>query len=685
MYYNKHVFRKQLSSIKKLSRKETDDLKRFNFENDPVKLASLFNSPGFEENYYYSGQLGAVYTPQSTTFRVWAPAADFITLRLYEQGEGGKLIQKESFNQKDRGIWELTLPGDFSGVYYTYEATNFGQVTETADPYAKAAGVNGRRSMVVDLSKTNPAGWNLDSFERPEHQTDAVVWEIHIGDFSNDPKCGIRKEWRGKYMAFTEPDTTLSDGKTPTCLNYLKKLGITHVQLMPVYDYGSIDESAAGRDFNWGYDPLNFNVPEGSYSTDPFHGEVRILEFKKMVAALHQAGIGVIMDVVYNHTFEGPESWFHRMVPYYYHRTTSKGEFADGSACSNETASERCMCRKYIIDSVLYWAKEYHIDGFRFDLMGLIDVETMNLIRAELDKLPDGRKILVYGEPWSASEPSMRQGSLPADKKHVKMLDSRIGIFCDSTRDSIKGDVFFRHRKGFVQGNLKFWSDVKASLQGWTRDDFSKSLASAPTQIVSYVSAHDNLSLWDKLIASTRRGRIYTAYDEEIVKLNKLCAVLYFMAQGMPFLQAGEEFARTKRGMDNSFRASQSRNRLDWSRTLEFSDLIEYYRGLIQIRAAFPALRDSSVSAAAQMNFADSAPGTIAFTLSGATYTLAVCVNALSEQSEVKLRNNGSQNWEILADGLKAGVHPLGRINGCSFMLKPKSPLILKCLKSYSK
>lgn len=658
--------------------KEAGGLSNFYFQNDPVKLSAIYNSPDFEKNYYYSGELGAIYTPQATTFRVWAPLADDVSLCLYTQGSGGNVIQKHTLHQTGRGVWELELPGDYEGIYYTYEISNFGVSTETADPYAKAAGVNGRRSMVVDLSKTNPPGWENDMVQRPEHQTDAIVWEVHVGDFSNDPNCGVRKEWRGKYLAFTETDTTLPDGKTPTCLNYLKKLGITHVQLMPVYDYGSVDESQPGKAFNWGYDPLNYNVPEGSYSTDPFHGQTRIFEFKKMIAALHQAGIGVVMDVVYNHTFEGPGSWFHRTVPYYYHRTTPDGKFADGSACGNEIASERCMCRKYILDSVRYWAEEYHIDGFRFDLMGLIDVETMNCIRDELDKLPNGKKILMYGEPWYASAPSMRAGSLPADKAHLTLLHPRIGAFCDNTRDAIKGDVFFRHKKGFVQGNLKLENDIKASLQGWTRSDFAEPIASAPTQIVSYVSAHDNLTLWDKLIASTKRGRIYTAYDEEIVCLNKLCAVLYLMAQGMPFLQAGEEFGRTKRGMDNSFRAPAERNRLDWKRTLEFSDLLNYYRGLIEIRLAFPMLRDSTSRAAGKMKFADSVPGTVAFTLIDDKDIILVCVNVLSENAEIQLEPDLPNEWDILADSSGAGILPSGKMRGDKISLSRKSAVILK-------
>lgn len=590
-------------------------------------------------------------------------------------------MRELALDRLERGVWGLTVPGDLDGVYYTYEITNFGVAAETADPYAKAAGVNGGRSMVIDLSATDPEGWQDDRFQRPEHPTDAAVWEVHVGDFSNDPDCGVRKEWRGKYLAFTEPDTTLPDGKTPTCVAYLRRLGVTHVQLLPVFDYGSVDEARPQGAFNWGYDPVNYNVPEGSYSTDPYDGRVRIREFKQMVGALHRAGIGVVMDVVCNHTFESEGSWFHRTVPYYYHRAAPDGTFADGSACGNEIASERCMCRRYLVDSVLYWAGEYHIDGFRFDLMGLLDVETMNEIRRRLDELPEGRKILMYGEPWSACAPSLPAGCFPADKRHVRLLDPRIGAFSDGTRDSIRGDVFIRHKQGFVQGEGKLSDAVRASLQGWTQNLFEEPFASAPTQVVSYVSVHDNLTLWDKLVASTKRGRAYAEYDGGVVALNKLCAVLYLMAQGMPLFQAGEEFARTKCGMDNSFRASPSRNRLDWGRTVIFSDLVGYYRGLLRIRRAFPALRDFTAASAEKMNFSDSRPGTVAFTLNDGAQMLAVCVNALAEPADIRLSGTRPAAWEVLADGGRAGTEPLRTIFGGTISVAPHSAAILRLKK----
>lgn len=657
-------------------------MKEFCFPKNPAELSSLYSSVSFDKAYSYPGELGAVYTPQETRFRIWSPTAEAVWLCLYRAGAGDNLIWKCALERAERGVWKLTLPGNFDGIYYVYEVTNFGATLETADPYARAAGVNGGRSMVVDLSGTNPKGWEQDSFARPVHPTDAIVWEVHVGDFSSDPKCGVRREWRGKYLAFTEQDTTLPDGKTPTCLSYLKKLGVTHVQLMPVYDFGSIDESEPGKAFNWGYDPLNYNVPEGSYSCNPYDGKTRIVELKRMVQALHQAGIGVVMDVVYNHTFESTESWFHRTVPYYYHRTTPDGRFADGSACGNEIASERCMCRKYIVESVLYWASEYHIDGFRFDLMGLLDVKTINRIREGLDALPDGRRILMYGEPWYASAPSLPEGVLPADKSHVKLLDPRIGVFSDFTRDAIRGDVFRRHKKGFVQGDFRFTNVIMDSLRGWTDTNREKSFASTPAQTISYVSAHDNLTLWDKLIASTKRGSAYSAYDGEIVALNKLCAVLYFMAQGMPFFQSGEEFARTKRGMENSFRAPAYRNRLDWSRSVLFADLLSYYRGLIQIRKMFPALRDPFGTSAKEIRFSRCETGTVAFALRSSADTIAVCINALPKPVEIVLEWEQTAAWDVLADGSKAGTISLRTICGNIIPVGEKSAMILRLQNS---
>lgn len=651
-----------------------------NVSYNPICLLRYYKSPEFQKQFSCTCRLGAEYRAKSTDFRIWAPVAESVSLCLYSDGTRGAAFAVHAMERVGGGVWQIKLPGDLAGTYYTYKITNFGETAETVDIYARAVGLNGVRGMVVDLNGTNPPGWENDSFERVVQPTDAVVWETHVGDFSNDPLCGVRREWRGKYLAFTESGTTLPDGQTPTCVNYLSRLGVNYVQLLPVYDYGSIDESKP-NEFNWGYDPLNFNAPEGSFSTNPADGACRIREFKAMVAALHKAGIGVVMDVVYNHTFKTQDSWFHRTVPYYYHRTLPDGKFADGSACGNETASEHVMCRRFIVDSVLYWAKEYHIDGFRFDLMGLLDVETMNLIRSKLDELPGGKRILVYGEPWGASPPALPDGFFPADKKHVRLLNDRIGVFSDATRDCIKGDVFKRREKGFVCGAKGLENKVKSSLQGWSEDGFCKPFAKTPSQVVSYLSAHDNLTLWDKLVASTKGGRCYTNYDETIVKMNKICAVLYIMARGTLFMQSGEEFARTKRGMENSYCAAPFRNRINWKRLTPFTGLNEYYRGLLQIRAAFPPLR--SVSAESGMVFSDIPDGgAVAFTLRDEDCVLAVCVNARISQTEIVLKAKPGETlpekWEILADPQRAGTQPLGTVCGICVSLPGQTALILK-------
>ena len=378
---------------------------------------------------YQDGDLGAFPDAKGTTFRIWAPTANGITLRLFDSGAPYDTVepfQTREMTPGTAGTWQIHCDGIGHGTYYDY-LVRFpdGTVNRTADPWARAAGVNGRRSMVVDLAQTNPDGWEQD--RRPHIPSrDLVIWETHIGDFSNDEHSGIPEEHRGTYLAFTHPDTSVDrEGEFPTCVAYLKRLGITAVQLMPFYDYGSIDESIPRTDpkhgFNWGYDPLNYNVPEGSYSTDPYDGAVRIRECKQMIQSLHAAGIKVIMDGVYNHMFS-TDNWFERMIPGYALRRRADGTFADGSACTNDVATEHPMMRKYIVDSVVYWAREYHVDGFRFDLMGLIDVETMNVIRTALDQLPDGATILMHGEPWTARETALEPGTILADKRGMPYL-----------------------------------------------------------------------------------------------------------------------------------------------------------------------------------------------------------------------------------------------------------------------
>lgn len=566
----------------------------------------IFESKEFEEKYCYEGNdLGANYSKDETLFKVWAPTAEDVVLNIYK--DGNKSTVKESFQMEydKKGVWSVKVEGDLHKTYYTYTINADGNVNETGDVYAKACGVNSLRSMVVDLSRTNPEGWEEDKHVLyPLDETE--IWEVHIGDFSNDINSGVKKEYRGKYLAFTEENTTLkNDNVHPTCLNYLKNLGITHVHLLPSFDYGSVDESK-NEGFNWGYDPVNYNVPEGSYSTDPFNGEVRIMEFKKMVQALHKAGLSVVMDVVYNHTYS-LDSNFNKTVPYYYYREEEDGTYCNGSACGNDTASERKMYQKYMIDSVLYWMNEYHVDGFRFDLMGLHDTETMNLIREAINKSENGKDIIIYGEPWSAGPSNFKNGYKPATKDAIRELNDEISIFNDDTRDAAKGKFNELESPGFVNGGVGFEERIKRAFLGLI-DASYKEQPKQPNQIINYVSAHDNSTFWDKLVDSVKKNKDYLTKDYELLSMNKLGAAFVQLSYGIPFMQAGEEAGRTKLGEDNSYNLSRELNKLDWSRMYEFEDLMNYYKGLIALRKELRNFYDLSKYSLENISFIENLP-----------------------------------------------------------------------------
>ena len=565
----------------------------------PAQWKTLFENVPFHRENYYTGPLGPDYTPGGTCLRLWAPTAEAVTVTLYHKGDGGAVLGIEPLVRGAQGVWSVWLPGEQHGRYYTFAVTVDGITRETGDPYARAAGVNGVRSMIVDLARTAPSGWERDV--RPNiPPAQRAVWEVSVRDFSQDAASGVRPAWRGKYMAFTQQGTTLhGDGIHPTCLNYLKRLGVKYVQLMPIFDFGSVDEAKPLlRQYNWGYDPTNFNVPEGSYSTDPTRGEVRIRECREMIAALHAAGIGVVMDVVYNHTYR-TENPLNNTVPYYFFRQNPDGSFSNGSGCGNEFASERPMARRYLIDSILYWAKEYHIDGFRFDLMGLYDAESINAVRAALDALPGGRDILLYGEPWQGGASQLHR--YEANKANLAMLNERVGIFCDDTRDAIKGGCFDAREPGYVEGKPGSFWDIGAAVAAWCRSD--RLPPHAPSQIVSYVSAHDNFTLWDKLLCVRYEKPEFTARDTVALAQNRLAAGIYLTSFGLPFMQAGEEFARTKKGVGNSYRSSPTLNRLDWNRAEKYHALVDYYRGLLALRAAFPRLGSTDRHAPEALQF----------------------------------------------------------------------------------
>lgn len=609
-----------------------------------------YESKEFKEQYIYEGtDLGAICTDSSTSFKVWSPLASGVVLNLYKDGNSDSKADK-SFSMKSgkKGVWCYNIAKNCHGVYYDFTVEIDGKYITTTDPYAVACNCNGMRSMAVQLEKTNPEGWDND--KAPKKTEEHIIYEIHVKDFSFDPASGIPEEYRGKYKAFTVEGTTLNGQvNKPTCLDYLKKLGITHVQLMPVFDFASVNE-ACPQEYNWGYDPLNYNVPEGSYSTDPFHGEVRIKELKELVMALHKHGIRVIMDVVYNHTFM-IDSCFSRTAPGYFYRQNEDGTYSNGSACGNDFASEREMCGKYILESVLYWAREYHIDGFRFDLMGLLDVKLINRIRYELDKRFGEGEILLYGEPWNAGISAMEAGHKPCLKENIKYLDKNVGIFCDNTRDAVKGHVFLRKASGFVNGGSDCENDIIKAVKAWSESD-SGFCVKAPSQIITYVSAHDNLTLWDKLLVTLKPEKTFTNRFEEVVRANKMAAAVYFTCQGNIFFLGGEEAARTKLGDDNSYASGAKRNQIDWKRVYEYEDILFYYQGLIALRKQMPGLFDKSEYAANRIfDIEILKKNVIKFCVDNTDNiwnTLFVCYNSTNEEQEFKLPDG---TWELLVDG----------------------------------
>ena len=621
----------------------------------PAQWKTLFENVPFHRENYYTGPLGPDYTPGGTCLRLWAPTAEAVTVTLYHKGDGGAVLGTEPLVRGAHGVWSVWLPGEQHGRYYTFAVTVDGVTRETGDPYARAAGVNGVRSMIVDLARTAPSGWERDV--RPNiPPAQRAVWEVSVRDFSQDAASGVRPAWRGKYMAFTQQGTTLhGDGIHPTCLNYLKRLGVKYVQLMPIFDFGSVDEAKPLlRQYNWGYDPTNFNVPEGSYSTDPTRGEVRTRECREMIAALHAAGIGVVMDVVYNHTYR-TENPLNSTVPYYFFRQNPDGSFSNGSGCGNEFASERPMARRYLIDSILYWAKEYHIDGFRFDLMGLYDAESINAVRAALDSLPGGRDILLYGEPWQGGASQLHR--YEANKANLAMLNERVGIFCDDTRDAIKGGCFDAREPGYVEGKPGSFWDIGAAVAAWCRSD--RLPPHAPSQIVSYVSAHDNFTLWDKLLCVRYEKPEFTARDTVALAQNRLAAGIYLTSFGLPFMQAGEEFARTKKGVGNSYRSSPALNRLDWNRAEQYHALVDYYRGLLALRAAFPRLGSTDRHAPEALQFFALEQPLVGWMLpavwgDGAAWS-ALCVFYNPTETTCSVSLPAGQ-WKLLSDGTSSSL-----------------------------
>lgn len=642
-----------------------------------------------DKSAYSGNDLGASYSKKATTFKVWSPNAASVRVNIFEhgsdnEGDAGSIMSRAMSLDKTTGVWSVTINGDLLNKYYTYSVTHGKTTKETADVYAKACGVNGQRSMVVDLSTTNPDGWENDKHVLVKNQTDASVWEISVADFSSSESSGVSEANRGKYLAFTEEGTTVNgvQGASSTCVDYLKKLGVKYVQIMPFYDFGSVDESKNIMDqYNWGYDPVNYNCPEGSYSTNPKKGEVRIKECKQMIQALHNAGIGVIMDVVYNHTYTS-DSWLQRTVPNYYYRMNNDGTFSNGSGCSNDTASEHLMFRKYMIDSVTYWASEYHIDGFRFDLMGLHDVTTMNSIRTALDNLyadGSGSQILMYGEAWDMAT-NCDEGTVLASQKNLKQLSDRIGAFDDTIRDAIKGSTGGTDGAFVQEGSRR--ANLKTGIAG--QSDTTTGWANVPSQCVTYASCHDNLCLYDKLVGSVygADGKYRKRY-EDLVAMNKLSAAIVITSQGIPFSFGGEEFCRSKDGDENSYASSRKENMLDWENVDLYSDVIEYYRGLYKIRDAFAAFSDSTAATANSLTYLSDVPkGVMGYTInnteSGKWSQMCVIFNGSDSAQNVTAKGD----WVVLADNKTAGLRNIKNVTN-SVKVEAHSAVIMVDTKSY--
>ena len=578
-----------------------------------------------------------VYSPQKTTFSLWSPAADSVWLRLYAEGLGGEAQEAVAMRRGKDGTWTCSVRGDLQGKFYTFQVDD---MEETPGIFAKAVGVNGKRGAVIDLRSTDPEGWAEDVRPAFAGAKDAIVYEMHYRDYSIHPSSGVAH--KGKFLALTEEGTQAESGNA-TGIEHLKEMGVTHVQILPSYDYGSIDETRLEDNrYNWGYDPVNYNAPEGGYSTNPYDPACRIREMKEMIQALHKAGIRVVMDVVYNHTFDVAHSNFHNTCPGYFYRYNADGSLGNASGCGNETASERGMMRKFIVESCRYWLTEYHIDGFRFDLMGIHDIETMREVRAMMDGIDP--TLLLYGEGWAAGAPLLPQEEL-AMKANILRIEG-VGAFCDDMRDALRGPFSDDHKGAFLAGEKGHEESIKFGIAGciehpevdMSRVNYSKAAwAAEPTQCISYVSCHDDMMLTDRLKASVRLKK------GELERLDKLAQTAVLTSQGIPFLWNGEEILRDKKGVHNSYCSPDSINAIDWSLKAQHEDVFRYYQGLIALRKAHPAFRMGEAELVRKhLHFLDAPEGVVAYALDGEAVgdewkTIVVVLNANRKAVEVAL------------------------------------------------
>ena len=640
------------------------------FGEKEVVLGDVMGSASFEKMFYYEGNdLGNTYSTSKTSFRVWSPTATEVKLVTYKKWND-KIGNEASMKKSEKGTWIFDLNGDQKGIFYTYKVNVGGVWNEAVDPYARSVAVNGDKGAVLDLKETNPETWKPSEKPKFTNLTDAIIYELHVRDFSIDENSGMKN--KGKFLAFTETGAKGTDGK-PTGIDYIKDLGVTHVQLMPIFDYASVDETSTKPQFNWGYDPKNYNAPEGSYSTDPYNPTTRVKELKEAVQALHDNGLRVTMDVVYNHMYSSNNSNFNKLVPGYYFRYSKNGTDANESGCGNTIASENAMARKFIVDSVMYWAKEYNLDGFRFDLMGLIDVKTMNEVRKSLSNIDPS--ILIIGEGWDMGT------TLSSDKKASQKNANKmpeISHFNDTIRDGIKGSVFEAKAKGFVNGKTHGETDIKKGIVGGI--DYSSDIKTwgkvEPVQSVNYAEAHDNNTLWDKLLLTNPEDN-----DELRLKMHRMADSIILTSQGIPFFQAGQEFLRTKGGDNNSYKSDDSVNKLNWTRKSENIDTVDYFKGLISLRKAHPAFRMTSVDMIKKNLIFLAAPkNVVAYEINhnanmDTWSDIVVAFNANREDSTIKLSKKGT--WNIVVNGEKSGVKTIKQFKGDSLEVPALSSIVI--------
>ncbi|MBQ2952183.1 MAG: type I pullulanase [Clostridia bacterium] len=637
----------------------------------PAQLRAWFDSEEFRLQYHTDERLGAWIDGAGTHYVLWAPTAEKVVLNLYNSAEGGA-VAVHPMRPAEKGCWRFDIAAPLATMAFDYDVTVDGVTARAADPYARLCCVNGRRSYPYDdRACYAPVGWAQD--KAPEKPAETIVYEIHVKDFTWDASSGVPEQYRGKYLGVALKADTAD---APVGIAHVKRLGATHVQLMPVYDYGSVDEAGEPDQFNWGYDPVNYNVPEGSYATSAQIHHNRVLELKHAIMALHRQGLRVVMDVVYNHTYRLKESCLFGTVPWYFYRQKADGSASNGSGCGSEIATERSMVARYILDSVMYWAEEYHIDGFRFDLMGMMDVALMNRIRQALDERFGPGEKEIWGEPWSGGECHPAQGAALAHKGNMRMLHPSIGAFCDDTRDAIKGSVMDENSRGFVNGGGLSAERLARCVTGWAGEGHP---FAAPLQTISYLSCHDDWTLWDKLVMTLDPQRDFAALNPAVLRANRMAFAILSFCQGRLFMLSGEEFGRTKMGVKNSYNAPLSINRMDWQRCRDNAALVEYYRGLIALRRQLPGLCDKSADAGKRLLEAHQlAPDVASVLMDNAggspwAQVMLIC-NASGKAAQAEIP---AGDWAVLADGENSFLWENPAAAPARVTLPPVSAMIL--------